>query len=76
MKPNADPAADAAGGSDDGAAAALLADDIGAGAPMDDCKNEKPLFGAAGAGTDDSSLESPFIERPPNMMLFVLLLEG
>mmetsp|Transcript_26295 Transcript_26295/g.56712 ORF Transcript_26295/g.56712 Transcript_26295/m.56712 type:complete len:492 (-) Transcript_26295:130-1605(-) len=45
-------------------------------APMDDCRNENPLLAgagvaaaAAGAGAD-SSLASPFIERPPNILLF------
>lgn len=86
MKPNALPAG--ACGCDSEGAAALLSldatyaaeeDGATAGAeaalpPMDDCKNEKPLLaGGAAAGAEDSSLESPFIERPPNMILLLLL---
>jgi hypothetical protein len=44
-------------------------------APMEDCKNEKPLLedGAArGAGDDaDSSLDWPLTDRPPNMVVLV-----
>ena len=45
-------------------------------APMEDCKNEKPLLedgAATGAGDDaDFSLDWPLTDRPPNMVVVVV----
>lgn len=47
------------------------------GAPMEDCRNEKPLLedcagaGAAGGADAVSSFDCPLIDRPPNMVAWL-----
>lgn len=74
MKPNAEPVRLELPLLRSDAAAALLTVVVPEDAPMEDCKNEKPLLeDCAGAGSGGleavSSLDWPLIDRPPNIVV-------